>query len=407
MAGVGIDHGSNSRQQPGQTEFKVRTGFFIVSHLLRLVIASIEMNLGEEDVATPMKSLQGFMLFVCGLFPTFAVAQDLPGVQLETVSSEDIVQEVTLNGTVNALRVSGMSAAVAGLLDEVRVETGDRVSRGDVLVDLDDELVNWELSAARAEAEEGRSRLEEARRRLREARSVGAGRNIAATEVSARESEVAASEAALARLEAARRQVEVRAGRHRVTAPFDGVVSQRSRDLGEWVTPGDQLLTLVDTDNLRLDFQVPQAFFKRIDDNSRLLVQDGEELSQATIDVLVPVNDPQSRTFLLRAIKPGPLKLLPGMAVQAVLRVTTGERGLTVSRDAINRYPEGRTTVWIAQPADEETWTVQEKRVRLGTGFEGRVEVTSGLEAGQKVVVRGNESLSEGISVRIAERESR
>ncbi|WP_449285612.1 efflux RND transporter periplasmic adaptor subunit [Marinobacter sp. PE14] len=358
-------------------------------------------------MATPMKSLQVFVLLVCSLFSIGAGAQDLPGVQLETVSSDDIVQEVTLNGTVNALRVSGMSAAVAGLLDEVRVETGDRVSRGDVLVELDDEMVTWELAAARAEAEEARSRLEEARRRLREARSVGAGRNIAATEVSARESEVAASEATLARLEAARRQVEVRVGRHRVTAPFDGVVSQRSRDLGEWVTPGDQLLTLVDTDNLRLDFQVPQAFFKRIDDNSRLLVQNGQELSIATIDVLVPVNDPQSRTFLLRAIKPESVKLLPGMSVQAILRVTTGERGLTVSRDAINRYPEGRTTVWIAEPGDEDTWTVSEKRVRLGTGFEGRVEVISGLEAKQKVVVRGNESLSEGITVRIAERESR
>ena len=91
------------------------------------------MNLGEKDVATPMKSLQGVVLFLCSLFPVLTAAQDLPGVQLETVSSEDIVQEVTLNGTVNALRVSGMSAAVAGLLDEVRVETGDRVSRGDVL----------------------------------------------------------------------------------------------------------------------------------------------------------------------------------------------------------------------------------------------------------------------------------
>jgi len=146
---------------------------------------------------------------------------------------------------------------------------------------------------------------------------------------------------------------------------------------------------------------------ERCTSSSRLLVQDDQALSSATIDVLVPVNDPQSRTFLLRAIKPESVKLLPGMSVQAVLRVTTGERGLTVSRDAINRYPEGRTTVWIAEPGDEDTWTVSEKRVRLGTGFEGRVEVTSGLEADQNVVVRGNESLSEGISVRIAERESR
>ena len=230
MAGNGIDPGSHSPHWSGQMRAKVRTGFSFVSHELRLVIASIEMNLGEKDVATPMKSLQGVVLFVCSLFPVLTAAQDLPGVQLETVSSEDIVQEVTLNGTVNALRVSGMSAAVAGLLDEVRVETGDRVARGDVLVELDDELVTWELAAARAEAEEARSRLEEARRRLREARSVGAGRNIAATEVSARESEVAASEATLARLEAARRQLaRCRPRSPRSRSRWRGAANQRLR----------------------------------------------------------------------------------------------------------------------------------------------------------------------------------
>ncbi|MEC7377052.1 MAG: efflux RND transporter periplasmic adaptor subunit, partial [Pseudomonadota bacterium] len=188
---------------------------------------------------------------------------------------------------------------------------------------------------------------------------------------------------------------------------FDGVISQRSRDIGEWVTPGDQLLTLVDIGHLRLDFQVPQAFYARIDDNTRLLVHAEGDRVPASIDVLVPVNDPQARTFLLRAVKPDAVRLLPGMAVQATLQVTTGEQGLTISRDAINRYPEGRVTVWLAEPDDGDTWTVREKRVYLGAGFDGKVEVTRGLDQGQKVVVRGNESLTEGMRVKISERESR
>ncbi|SFR49210.1 RND family efflux transporter, MFP subunit [Marinobacter gudaonensis] len=355
----------------------------------------------------PLKGIPVIVLLFMSVWSPGGAAQELPGVQLETVSPGTIRQEVTLNGTVTALRVSGISASVAGLLEQVQVETGNRVARGDTLVALDDELVRWELEAASAEVEEARSRLEEAERRLSEARSVGAGRNIAATEVSTRESEVEASRAALARLEATRRQVAVRLERHRVTAPFDGVISQRSRDIGEWVTTGDQLLTLVDTGNLRLDFQVPQDFYARVDDNTRLLVQAEGDRVPASIDVLVPVNDPQARTFLLRAIKPDPVRLLPGMAVQATLQVTTGEQGLTISRDAINRYPEGRVTVWLAEPADGDTWTVREKRVYLGAGFDGKVEVTRGLEQGQKVVVRGNESLTEGMRVQISERESR
>lgn len=186
-----------------------------------------------------------------------AQAQDRPDVELERVEEADIISEVSLNGTANALRTSLLSTAVAGLVEDVRVETGDRVSRGDLLVGLDDEQAEFELESARAEASEAQARLDEARRRLTEARSVGAGRNIAATEVSARESEVAATDATLARLRAEEKRRQVVLDRHRIEAPFDGVVSDRISDLGEWVTPGDELLTLVDTTNLRLDFRVP------------------------------------------------------------------------------------------------------------------------------------------------------
>lgn len=342
------------------------------------------------------------VLFLVG----HAAAQDRPRVQLETVEEADILQEISLNGTVNALRTSRLSTAVPGLVESVHVEAGSRVSRGDVLIELDDEQMAYQLAAARAATDEGKARLAEARRRLQEARSVGAGRNIAATEVSARESEVTSARAALARLEAEQQRVAADLRRHRIEAPFDGVVSQRFSDLGEWVTPGDELLQLVDTNNLRLDFQVPQDYFNRITDGAALRVHaDGQSLN-ARIEALVPVNDPQARTFLLRAIGPDELTLLPGMAVTATLRVASGERGLTVARDAINRYPEGRITVWIAEASGDDGYTVKEKRVETGTGFEGRVVVTSGLKGGEQVVVRGNESLSDGIEVRLAEREA-
>ncbi|MDX1598120.1 MAG: efflux RND transporter periplasmic adaptor subunit [Marinobacter sp.] len=345
-------------------------------------------------------------MFLVLLLAGQVTAQDRPRVQLEVVKEADILQEISLNGTANALRTSQLSAAVPGLVDSVHVEAGSRVSRGDVLIELDDEQMSYQLAAARAATDESKARLAEARRRLQEARSVGAGRNIAATEVSARESEVTSARAALARLEAEQQRVAADLRRHRIEAPFDGVVSQRFSDLGEWVTPGDELLQLVDTNNLRLDFQVPQDYFSRITDSAELRVHaDGQSLN-ARIEALVPVNDPQARTFLLRASGPDEMTLLPGMAVTAILRVASGERGLTVARDAINRYPEGRVTVWIAEASGDDGYTVTEKRVETGSGFEDRIEITSGLTGGEQVVVRGNESLSDGIEVRLAEREA-
>ena len=98
---------------------------------------------------------------------------------------------------------------------------------------------------------------------------------------------------------------------------------------------------------------------------------------------------------------------LPGMAIKGTLRIDSGERGLTVPRDAINRYPEGRVTVWIAREVeDSDTYKVSEKRVETGTAFKGRIEIVSGLDGGERVVTRGNESLSEGMEVQLAEREA-
>ncbi|MBZ2169695.1 efflux RND transporter periplasmic adaptor subunit [Marinobacter sp. F4216] len=336
-------------------------------------------------------------------------AQQAPDVRLETVAREPVLHEIPLNGTVNPLKASGISPAVAGLVDSVPVDTGDQVARGDVLVELDDEQAVYELAAARAEASQARALLAEAERRLQEAQSVGAGRNIAATEVRSRENDVVAARASLARNQARFNLMEVMVRRHQVLAPFDGVVSSRSVDLGEWITPGGEIMQLVDITHLRLDFQVPQEYLHRLDERSRLLARVGKhsKLKEAPITVRVPVTDPQARTFLLRARPPEGETVWPGMAVQATLQVSTGESGLTVSRDALNRYPEGRVTVWIATPAGDDTYTVSEKRVQLGLAFQGKVEITRGLDGGEQVVVRGNESLTEGITVRLAAREAR
>ncbi|MGO1503185.1 MAG: efflux RND transporter periplasmic adaptor subunit [Marinobacter sp.] len=360
-----------------------------------------------------MKTVIGKLCFLAVLWCVSllqAQAQERPGVALEQVTRSAIISDVSLNGTVSALRSSRLSVAVSGLVNRVGVDVGDRVEAGDALVRLDDELAALQLKSARAATQEAAARLEEAQRRFAEAESVGIGRNIAATEVTARESEVAATQANLARLRAEEAHRQALLQRHTIKAPYAGVISDRNADLGEWVAPGDALMTLVDITHLRLDFRVPQDYYQKIDGRTELLALTGSAPGKTiplNIESVVPVNDPQARTFLLRASDDGALRLLPGMAVEARLRVATGEEGLTVSRDAINRYPEGRVTVWIAEPVSDAEYEVREKRVEIGAGFGDRTEVLSGLDGGEQVVVRGNESLQEGARVRLAERSAR
>lgn len=325
----------------------------------------------------------------------------------ETATSSEIIEVVPLDGTVSSLHTAALSVEIAGLVDAVLVETGDRVTVGTPLFELDDELERLAVTSLEAERREAVAAREEATRRLEEARSVGVGRNIPETEVQARASAVRQAEARVARLTANLDSGRARLDRHRLVAPFDGVVTQRHAERGEWVAPGEALVNLVDREALRLDYPVPQRYYPLLGENAVLDYRvDGSSMGwqPAEIATVVPVTDPTARTFLLRGQVTEGRMLLPGMAVEGRLGLPTGREGLTVARDAVQRYPDGRTTVWVID--DDNAQTVAERQVELAQGFDDRVVVTAGLEPGAQVIVRGNEALEAGMTVRLGDHDA-
>jgi RND family efflux transporter MFP subunit len=339
------------------------------------------------------------------LLPLVAARAEGPPVGVAEATTRPVIEVVRVSGTVTSPQTAVLSASVAGLVEGVAVDAGDRVATGDVIVTLDSELEDLTLDRAVAEAAQARTALEDARRRLAEAERVGPTRAIAESEIRSLRAEVAQGEAALDAATAAARQQEAVLRRHSVTAPFAGVVSQRITEVGEWVNPGDGLVELVATDGLRFDFRVPQAYFGRIGDDTRAtLAVDAEpdRTMPGDIRAIVPVKDPGARTFLLRVVAAsdeGPA-VTPGMSARAELRIATGRDGVVVPRDALLRYPDGRQTVWTVHREEGET-RVHEQRVGTGVEFDGVVEIRSGLESGATVVTRGNEVLRDGQAVSV------
>ncbi len=328
----------------------------------------------------------------------------VPTVGLETVERRPIIEEVRVNGSVVALRHAEVSAAVAGRVTQLSADVGDAVDADAPLVQLDREITEAQLRAARAEADEARAALDDARRRLREARNLD--QNISQSEIRSLEAEVAMDEQALERLRGVADQRRAELERHRVSTPFSGVVSRRMVDPGEWVTPGDGVMEVVNLDQLRLDFRVAQRYLPRLSENTAVTVElDAlpDNAFPARVRAIVPVNDPQARTFLLRTeLRDADKALQPGMGASAVLALDTGRKSVVVPRDALIRHPDGRTTVWEIKEADGET-RVRERRVETGLTFGGKVEIRSGLEAGTRVVVQGNEALNPEQQVRISD----
>jgi len=339
----------------------------------------------------------------------FAQGRGVP-VVVTTVRELPIQQQLQLSGTVTAERSARLSLATSGLVVTLAVDAGDRVAAGDVLLELDAELARLQWESAEAAAEQARRALDDARRRLEEARSLAPQQSIAETVVRDLAAEVAQDEAAL---QAAMAQAGYQQGvlhRHQLRAPFGGVISARHTELGEWVTPGEPVLELVAIDRLRIDLQVPEDHLGSVGEGDRVQFTLGANRQQpyvGRIAAVVPVTDPTARTFLLRVVPEKTVaNMRPGMSVRADLSLDTSRTGLAVPRDAILRLADGRIVVWVVAQNDGHP-VAAERFVRTGLSFEGLVEVSGDLAAGDEVVVRGNESLRNGqtLSVdRLAER---
>jgi RND family efflux transporter MFP subunit len=346
------------------------------------------------------------ILLILWMGPASALAQDKGGVPVEVAAarSADLARIVQLTGTVTARHAAPLSVSTSGLVVELAVDAGDQVEQGDVLLQLDPELATHQYDSARAEQTRAERALEDARRRLAEARTLAPQRSIAETVVRDLAAEVAEDEAALQQAKANTGYRKGILDRHQLRAPFSGVISNRSVDLGQWVTPGQAVLGLVSAEQLRLDFQVPEDHLGRIQVGDPVQFSLGAAKEQhyaGTVLTTVPVTDPAVRTFLLRVQPDDAIAgMQPGMSARARFRMGTGERGITVPRDAVLRYSDGRVIVWVIQD-DNGQYNAIERRVAAGLSFDGLVEVREGLSAGERVVVKGNESLRSGQAVRV------
>jgi RND family efflux transporter MFP subunit len=325
-------------------------------------------------------------------------------VEVVTPKRLTLTQELRLTGTLTAERNARLSPRVDGLVERLEVDAGDRVSAGDALIKLDADLAIHALRRAEAEMAQAQARLSEAQRLVQEARRLVKDRHLPQTELERRESEFALAQAAAAAAQAAQREQAELVRRHILPAPFDGVIARRLTDVGEWVTRGTPILELVATDRIRLDVQAPQERFSAIAADAQVKVRpasDPDRVLPGRIIARVPVGDPGSRTFLVRILIEKPeIPLLPGASATAAIVLRGSQPAVAAPKDALLRYPDGTYTVFVVLEQDGQT-IARERRVEIGRSGD-EVEILSGLNAGEQIVVRGNESLRDGQSVQIA-----
>lgn len=340
------------------------------------------------------------------LQPAPLIAQNSAArVEIETVRAQPVFRKVELSGTVTSPGVSPISTSVEGLVSDVLFDSGATVKRGELLVLLDNEVQEAALRQSQAQVAQSIAELADAKRRLKIAEDLASRSYGPKNEVEARLAEVEIDTAALANSRANEARAKAVLDRHKLKAPFDGIISKKMVEVGQWVEPGTAVFELVAMGNFRVDVPVPQQYFVQLKQGAEVsIIVDAlpDRVLPATIDVLIPVSDPDARTFTLRVLpKNKNLPITPGMSARVAVSIATGDTNVVVSRDALIRYPDGRVTIWVLERNGEQE-LVKERNIEIGLAFDGVVQVVKGLKEGERVVVRGNESLREGQEVQLA-----
>ncbi len=332
-------------------------------------------------------------LIACLTSDPTAGADGPPPVSVEAAEAREgsLSDTWTVMGELRALERAELAAGASGAVQRVSAREGDRVESGAVLVEVDPSLASAELASAKAEARRVGAELEQAKTTLQRLSRVATG-VLAATELDEAKTRVGALEAQEEGAAATVRLASARLGRHRVVAPFPGVVSRRYVDPGDWVDPGRAVLDLVRTDAVEVRIDAPLDLARRVSVGDA--VQIGAE--SGTVVGVVPALDLVSRTGVIRVKPDGPLPgLVPGSAVSVAFDVQMSG-GVVVPRDAV-----------VPGPTDSRVFRVVDGKaqavtvVALATTADEVLVQSDLLSPGDLLVIRGNERLRPDQAVQV------
>lgn len=313
--------------------------------------------------------------------------KQLTPVYVTAVKAGRVYDSVEALGTAHATESVDITANVTDLLREIRFSDGQTVKKGDVIAVLEQRELSAQLAAARA-------RMEQEKREL--ARLEGLVRDKAVSRQN--------YDQRMTSLEITQREVEeieARIAYRTIVAPFDGTLGVRRISAGALVQPGDVITTLDDISSIKLDFNVPSTFLQTLAPGVPVEAEVDAlsgRIFRGKIESVSPRIDPVTRSVLVRAVLPNEDgRLRPGLLMR--VRLIKREReGLIIPEESILQRQQSHF-VLVVTPDD----TVEERMITIGARLPGRAEVMRGLEAGERIIVRGVNRVRSGEKVTVAQ----
>jgi membrane fusion protein (multidrug efflux system) len=297
----------------------------------------------------------------------------------------DFTNYVNVQGKIDAQDNVVAYPQAQGIITSINARPGQHVSKGQVLVQLDNSVLKQQIQQAEIQAGLARTLFE--RQKNLWDQKIG-------TEVQFLQSQT--------NLQSAQKQINAlqqQADMYRIKSPISGTIDQMDLKLGQVAMPGATGIRIVNADILKVKADVPETYAGSVKqgNNVKLLIPDANDSLVTKITFAARVIDPVSRSFPIEIKLPARKNLRPNMT--AVLKIANYSKSnvITIPMKAVQNSEAGNYVYII------ENGLAKRKVIQQGNTSNGKVEVTSGLNDGDQVIVEGAGDVEEGDKVKVSQ----
>ena len=307
----------------------------------------------------------------------------------EPIEKGQLSQTQNFNGTLNFNQKSRLAAESDGLITKVYFDEGDFVKKGDLLLEIDSQILNANIKATEASIKEVGFSLQRAKLDFKRYEALLAKQSVSKQKYDEFYFQKMQLEQKLISLESSLQAQSIAKDKKSLRAPFSGYISKRSVQVGEWLKEGSQIALLVNPNIIDVIIHLPSSYIQNVSANKTVIVTiNNKKYKTKIIGVLLNGNE-KTRTFPLK------LRLLPtkdlffdGMQARLALEKSNTSDVLLVARDGvIKRF--GKDVVFIVK--DNKAVMVP---VRIIAYKGEKVAISaSELQTGDSVITKGNERI--------------
>jgi membrane fusion protein (multidrug efflux system) len=307
-------------------------------------------------------------------------------VEAVKVATASLPQTITAVGSLRSDESITVRPEVAGRISVIAFNEGQRVTKGATLVKLDPSINEADVQQARANLKLAKSKFDRATDLAKSNFISGQAKDEAENNLRVAEASLQLAEAKLAKTE--------------IKAPFSGIIGLRVMSVGDYVKEGADIVNLEAIDLLKVDFRVPEIYMRQVQVGQSLEVALDAlpgKTYEGRVFAINPLVDASGRSIVIRAqVKNADTALRPGMFARVRLITSDQQDALVLPEQAI--VPQGEE-LFVFKVVDGKALRT---KVTVGQRRDGKVQIASGLAAGDTVVSAGQLKLRDGVPVAIA-----